>query len=202
MMTAVVNALGPTNPWVFYEPFNEPNNISESAWLTAMEDTVKHFRSDGYTGILLIDTDVWSHAYNDADMTTLENTDAAQAGMNGKHQIIFAKHDYANEGYTNPDTSFDSTFWSNNGGSWNFSNHLVWETEFGNYNGSPSTVHPAWSQGAASWMAAKVNDGTLVGASAFVFGPWLDANAMTESDDVTPTQWGSYVKTNFLGGVQ
>lgn len=201
MMTAMINALGPSNPWVFYEPFNEPNNVSESAWLAAMVSTEKEFRNNCYSGLLLLDTDNWSHAYNDADMTTLEQDDAGLKGMNGKNQIIFAKHDYANESYPNPDSGFDSSHWANNGGAWNFSNHLVWETEFGNYNGSASTVHPAWSAGAATWMAQKVNDGTLVGATGFLFGPWLDVNAMTASDNVTPTQWGGYVKDNFLANV-
>ncbi len=204
MMTDVINTLGASNPWVIYEPFNEPNNVSESAWLTAMTNTVKLFRSDNYTGILLLDTDGWSHVYNDADMTSLENTDSGLAGMGGKNQIIFAKHDYANEGFANPDSGFDSSHWpSNDDGStsWDFTKHLVWETEFGNYNGSASTEHLAWSAGAASWMAAKVNDGTLAGATAFLYGPWYDANAITGSDNATPTQWGGYVKTDFLAQV-
>lgn len=198
MMTDVVNALGATNPWVVYEPFNEPNNVSDASWLAAMKATLTTFRGLGYTGILLIDTTGWSHAYNDASMTALEQWDA---GLIGTHQLIFCKHDYANEGYANPDSGFDFAHWAVNGGSWNFNAHLVCESEFGNYNGSPSTVHNAWSSGAATWMASKVNDGTLVGAQAFLFGPWFDANAMTTSDNVTTTTWGGYVKTNFVGGV-
>ena len=201
MMGDVIKALGPTNPWVVYEPFNEPDNVSEGSWLAAMQDTVKQFRADQYNGVLVLDTDGWSHVYNDADMTSLEQTDA---GLVGKSQLIFAKHDYANEHYANPDSSFDSTHWAANAGggaSWDFSKHLVWETEFGNYNGDPSTVHLAWSAGAATWMAQKVNDGTLVGATAFLYGPWYDANAITQSDNVTPTTWGGYVKTNFLANV-
>jgi hypothetical protein len=201
MMTDVVNALGPTNPWVIYEPFNEPNNVSESSWLSAMVATEKEFRNNGYKGILLLDTDGWSHVYNDADMTTLENDDAGLSGMNSTNQIIFAKHDYANEGFSSPDSGFDSAYWpSNDDGStaWNFSKHLVWETEFGNYNGGSGTEHLAWSQGAATWFNQEVSNGTLAGAEAFVFGPWYDANAMTSSDNITPTQWGGYVKNNLL----
>jgi hypothetical protein len=203
MMTDVMNALGPTNPWVFYEPFNEPNNVSESAWLVAMKATAGHFRAGGYTGVLLLDTDCWSHDYNDADMAALETYDASLAGMGGKNQIIFAKHDYANE-YSNPSAGFSSSEWPSNacgGAAWNFGAHLSWESEFGNYNGSPSSVHYPWSSGAATWMAQKVSDGTLAGATGFLFGPWFDANAMTASDNVTPTQWGGYVKNNFLAAV-
>jgi hypothetical protein len=201
MMKDVINALGPTNPWVIYEPFNEPNNVPESAWLSNMISTDDQFRSDGYKGVLIIDTDGWSHAYNDADMTSIENNDSGLSGLNGKNQIIFAKHDYANEGYSNPDSGFDSTHWANNDDGttpWNFSKHLVLETEFGNYNGSSATEHLAWAQGAASWFNQEVSNGTLVGAEAFLFGPWYDANAMTGSDNTTPTQWGGYVKNGFF----
>lgn len=203
MMTAVVNALGPTNPWVIYEPFNEPNNVTEAQWLAAMQATVAHFRSLSYTGVLLIDTNVWSHAYNHTDMTALETTDAARAGMGGQHQLIFAKHDYANE-FPNPDSGFDTTAWPNNNGgtsAWNFAAHMVWESEFGNYNGSPASVHYPWSAAACDWMAAKLNDGTLCGATAFLFGAWLDTNAMTTSDNVTVTQWGGYVRDRFIAAV-
>lgn len=202
MMTDVVNALG-NDPMVLYEPFNEPTDApSDDQWLAAMKDTVRHFRNDlSYTGVLVLDTRVWSHHYDDARMTQLEQYDATLTGMGGKHQLIFAKHDYANEGYSNPDGGFDSSYWAANGNNWDFSKHASWETEFGNYNGDPSTTHLPWAQGAASWMAAKVNDGTLAGASAFVWGPWYDANAITTGGDTTPTTWGGYVKNNFLNAV-
>lgn len=202
MMTDVVNMLGADNPMVFYEPFNEPTGaVNDVDWLNAMRDTVRHFREDiGYTGILLIDPRVWSHCYEGASFTNLENYDAGLAGMNGTHQIIFTKHDYANE-YSDPDAGFDSSEWAtNNGGcgNWDFTAHAVWESEFGNYNGAPSSVHLPWSQGAASWMRSKVIDSTISGASAFLFGPWLDGNAMTAANNTTKTTWGGYVDDLFL----
>jgi hypothetical protein len=204
MMTAVVNALGASNPWVFYEPFNEPHDITGNQWLSAMESTDTLLRSDDYTGILLFDTNGWSHDYNDYEMTQLENYDASQSSMHGTNQVIFAKHDYANE-YPNFSSGFDSDYWANNDfgtSTWNFNKHLVWETEFGNYNGALSTISNRWSAGAATWMAEQVNNGTLVGASAFLFGPWYDANAMTGSSFARPTQWGGYVENNFLKAAQ
>lgn len=203
MMTDVVKALG-NDPMVLYEPFNEPTDSpSDDQWLTAMKDTIRHFRSDlAYTGVLVIDPRVYAHQYDDSRMTQLEQYDSTLGGMGGKNQLIFAKHDYANEGYGNPDGGFDSTHWAPNGNNWDFSKHLSWETEFGNYNGDPSTQHLAWSNGAATWMADKVNDGTLAGASAFLWGPWVDANAITASDNVTPTTWGGYAKNNLLLRVQ
>jgi hypothetical protein len=207
MMSAVVKALGPTNPWVFYEPFNEPNNISDGSWLTAMEATDKLFRSDGYGGILLMDTNDYSHEYNATLMGQLQSNDATQSGMNGKPQVVFAKHDYANEFSGNttsagsPYYCFDSSDWpTNNFGTntWSFTQFPVWETEFGNYNGGYTSS--CWSEGAASWMAAQVNNGTLVGASAFVWN-WVDANTITNDGTSATSPWGGYVENNFLKSV-
>jgi hypothetical protein len=206
MMSAVISELGPTNPWVFYEPFNEPNNISDSQWLTAMEATDHLFRSDDYDGILLIDTNDWSHEYNPSLMTSLQNYDSSQAGMSIGSQIIFAKHDYADE-YSDPSTFSESDWEANDDGTsvWNTSLYPVWETEFGNYNCINATCSGAenlsWANEAATAMASYVNNGTLVGATAFVFN-WVDANTMTTDDYTTPTQWGGYVENNFLGAVE
>lgn len=205
MMTDVVAALG-NDPMVIYEPFNEPTDApSADQWHTAMENTIKHFRTTiGYTGILVIDGRSWSHYFDDGMFTDLENLDAGLTGMGGKHQLVFAKHDYANEGWSNPDGGFDNGHWaesSGGGSTWDFSKHAVWETEYGNYNGDPSTVHLAWSKGACQWFAAKLNDGTLVGASAFVWGPWYDGNAITASDNTSPTEWGTYVRDDLFGAV-
>lgn len=200
MMTDVMN-LFPNDPMVLYEPFNEPTGaVNDVQWVAAMKDTISHFRDSGYTGILLIDPRVWAHCFDDADFTELEQHDAAQAGMNGTHQVIFTKHDYARE-YTDPDTGFDQAEWLTNDGGcedWDMSTHAVWESEFGNYSIDPSSVHPNWSAGAATTLHSYVCDGTIAGASPFLFGPWLDANAMTQADNTTPTTWGTQVDDLFL----
>jgi len=200
MMTDVMN-LFPDDPMVMYEPFNEPTgNVNDVQWVNAMEDTITHFRDNGYTGILLIDPRVWAHCYDDSDFTTLEQHDAASAGMNGTHQIIFTKHDYARE-YTDPDAGFDPAEWLTNDGGcedWSTDNHAVWESEFGNYSIDPSSVHPNWSDGATTYLHDSVCDGTIAGGSAFLFGPWLDSNAMTGADNTTKTTWGNQVDDNFL----
>ncbi|HEX8390498.1 MAG TPA: hypothetical protein VF597_03700 [Candidatus Saccharimonadales bacterium] len=201
MMTDVHNTLG-NDEAVFYEPFNEPNSFGNQwpAWSTAMRATVSHWRNNGYTGVLIIDTPVWSHAYDDAQMTALEQHDAGQAGMNGKHQLIYAKHDYANEGWPNNGNSFDPNKWRNDTGGAQ-QKHLIWESEYGNYNGDPSTVHISWSQQASSFFADEFNNAArpnYVGATPFVWGPWWDANALTDGSNSTPTQWGAAVRDNFL----
>lgn len=202
MMTDVMNALG-DDPMVMYEPFNEPTGaVDDVSWVNAMKDTISHFRSNGYTGILLIDPRVWAHCFDDSDFDQLEAHDATQPGMNGTHQIIFTKHDYARE-FSDPDAGFDETEWAQNDGGcedWDFSEHAVWESEYGNYSIDPSSVHPNWSDGATTFMHESVCEasGPLAGATAFLFGPWLDANAMTAANNTTPTVWGGQVDNNFL----
>ncbi|HJP81760.1 MAG TPA: cellulase family glycosylhydrolase [Candidatus Saccharimonadales bacterium] len=200
MMNDVMN-LFPNDPMTLYEPFNEPTgNVSDVDWVAGMKDTIANFRSNGYTGILLIDPRVWAHCYDDSDFTSLEQFDAAQPGMNGTHQIIFTKHDYARE-YTNPSAGFDQSEWTTNSGgceTWDTSKHAVWESEFGNYSLDPSSVHPAWSAGFSTFMNQATCTAPLAGASAFLFGPWLDQNAMTAADNTTPTTWGTQVDDLFL----
>lgn len=201
MMTDVYKSLG-NDDRVFYEPFNEPNSFGDqwNAWSSAMRATVAHWRSLGYTGILIIDTPGWSHAYDDTAMTALEQYDAARPGMTGNHQLVFARHDYANEGWPNGGNTFDATKWRNDTGGAQ-QEHLIWETEYGNYNGDPSSVHLSWSQQASTFFADELNNPArpnYVGATPFTWGPWWDANALTDGSNSTPTAWGLAVRDNLL----
>ena len=201
MMSDVYHALG-NDEHVFYEPFNEPNSFGDqwNAWGTAMRATVAHWRSLGYRGVLVIDTPVWSHAYDDASMTALERYDAGQPGMGGSPQLVFAKHDYANEGWPDGGATFDPAKWrADTGGAQR--NHVILESEFGNDNGGAATVHPSWSRQAATFFADELADASrpsYAGATAFVWGPWWDANALTDSTDTAPTTWGTSVRDGFL----
>jgi hypothetical protein len=201
MMTDVYHALG-DDEHVFYEPFNEPNSFGDqwNAWGTAMRTTVAHWRSLGYHGILVIDTPVWSHAYDDQAMTALEQYDAAQPGMAGRPQLVFAKHDYANEGWPDGGNTFDPAKWrTDTGGAQR--DHVMLESEFGNYNGGAATVHPSWSQQAATFFADELADSTrpnYAGATAFLWGPWWDGNALTDGTNTAPTTWGTSVRDGFL----
>ncbi len=201
MMTDVYRTLG-DDEHVFYEPFNEPNGFGDqwNAWGAAMRDTVAHWRSMGYTGVLIIDTPVWSHAYDDAAMRALETFDAGRPGMGGRHQVVFARHDYANEGWADGGNTFEPERWRGaTGGAQR--HHLVWETEYGNYNGDPSSVHLSWSQQASRFFADELDNAArphFVGATSFVWGPWWDANGLTQADNTTPTDWGRAVRDGFL----
>jgi hypothetical protein len=200
MFADIRAALG-DDPMVVYEVTNEPNNVSWAQWEANMQASIKYFRETiGYRGLLVIDPIWWANSgtggqgYDDARYSGLEAFDAARAGM-ASHQLAFAKHDYANE--------YAGKAW--NAGAWTSAQggsqtkHLIFETEFGNYNGDPSSVSAPWAAAAASFFgdrfAAQPN---YVGAAAFLFGPWFDANAMTGADNVTPTAWGTAVRGNLF----
>jgi hypothetical protein len=186
-------ALG-DDPHVIYEVTNEPNNVSWADWDANMRNSIGFFREQlGYRGLLVIDPIWWANSgtggqgYDDARYSGLEAFDAARSGM-GSHQLAFAKHDYA--------SSYRDKVWD--GGAWvgaqggGQTKHLIFETEFGNYNGDPSTVSDSWSSAAASFFANRfAAQPNYVGAAAFVFGAWWDANALTTSNNASTTTWGN-----------
>jgi hypothetical protein len=186
-------ALG-NDPMVIYEVTNEPNNVGWTDWDANMRGSIKYFRETiGYRGLLVIDPIWWANSgtggegYDDGRYSGLEAYDAARSGM-GSHQLAFAKHDYA--------SSYRGKAWDGNawvaaqGGSQG--KHLIFETEFGNYNGDPSTVSDAWSSAAAGFFAKRFGaQQNYVGAAAFLFGAWWDANAMTSPNNTSTTTWGS-----------
>ena len=142
-MFADIHAALGDDPMVVYEVTNEPNGVSWSQWEANMQASIKYFRETiRYKGLLVIDPIWWANSgtggqgYDDARYSALEAYDAARAGM-GTQQLAFAKHDYANE--------YAGKAW--NAGAWSAAaggaqtKHLIFETEFGNYNGDPSSVN-------------------------------------------------------------
>jgi hypothetical protein len=193
MMTAVSKAIG-DDPSVYYEPFNEPNQVNWTQWVTAMEATVQTFRASGYQGMLVLDTTTWSHDYSDQYMGMLESYDATKT-TSGKHNLAFARHDYCND-YGNVWNS--GTWIADTGGS--ETQHVMFETEFGNYNGA-GNQSDSWSAAITAYFKTDLYDrSNVAGGEAFLFGPWFDANAMsTDPTGNTPTTWGKAVK-NWLSG--
>jgi uncharacterized repeat protein (TIGR01451 family) len=195
MMTDVHNALkladGSDDPQVFYEPFNEPNNVSWDQWLPAMKATLAQFRqTEGYQGMLIIDTTTWSHDYSDQYMGELEAYDATLASS-GQANLAFARHDYTND-YGN---NFTGGAWIGNTGGTETA-HVMYETEFGNYNGG-SWQSNAWSGEITSYFKTDLYDrSNIAGADGFLFGNWSDANAMSSdpSGNAPTNPWGTDVE--------
>jgi hypothetical protein len=190
-------ALG-DDPKVIYEITNEPNNVSWADWDANMRGSIAYFRETiGYHGLLVVDPIWWANSgtggegYDDAAYSGLEAYDAARPGM-GSHQLAFAKHDYANS-YRGK--AWDGAAWvAAQGGAQ--TKHLIFETEFGNYNGDPSTVSDSWSAAAARFFAGRFDaQPNYVGAAAFLFGAWWDANALTATNNTSATTWGSSART-------
>jgi hypothetical protein len=192
-------ALG-DDPMVVYEVTNEPNSVTWDQWDANMRASIRHFRETlGYKGLLVIDPIWWANSgdggqgYDDARYSALEAYDAARPGM-ASHQLAFAKHDYAS---SYPNKAWNPSAWvAAQGGAQ--VKHLIFETEFGNYNGDPSTVSDSWAAAAAGFFANRfAAQQNYVGAAAFLFGPWFDANAMTASNNVGATAWGTAAKRLF-----
>ncbi len=152
-----------------------------------MRQTIANFRQQGYRGLLVIDTPNWSHLYDDTRMTGIEDYDAS---LTGRANIAYARHDYASEF---PGLVWDGTKWINeNGGA--AREHILIETEAGNFNNGTSNT--AWSSDALGFLAARPRaQPNFAGASAFLFGNWLDPNAMTGTAYGSPTTWGNQVRT-------
>ncbi len=193
VMGAVIEQLG-RDERIIYEPWNEPNNITDAQWLTAMRATVTTFRTQiRYRGVLMLNSTNWSHNYLDSMYTELEALDASTLGSH--HQLVFNRHDYADD---YPNLTWNATTWYNAVGG-NQSKHVICESEFGNWNGSDTTMSITWSQAAASFFGTRAQtQPTFAGAIAFLYGPWYDGNATTGSDFVTPTAWGAAVRDRLL----
>ena len=143
----------------------------------------------GYSGALAIDTTTWSHDYSDSYMGQLEAYDATLT-PSGKANVMFVRHDYCND-YGNVWNS--GTWIANTGGT--ATAHVLYETEYGNYNGA-GNQSDSWSAAITAYFKTDLFDrSNVAGASAFLFGNWSDANAMSsDPSGANPTTWGGDVK--------
>lgn len=183
---------GADDPFVFYEPFNEPNNVSTDQWMTAMTATIDTFRNDGYQGLLVLDSTQWSHTYDDGSFSALEAHDASRRTA-GKHNLAFARHDYTDDYGGN--WSYDAWVNGTGGGA---TNHVLMETEFGNQNGSNENA--SFSAAETSGFRAQMFDRpNIAGGTAFLFN-WVDDNRMCDPTGNNLSGWGNDV-VNWLSGV-
>lgn len=188
-MTSVLN----NNPFVFYEPFNEPNNVNngDAGWASAMQGTVQYFRQTcNYTGLLVIDPNDYAHEYSDGLFGALEVYDASVRG--GTHNLAFARHDYTDDYGGN----WSYGAWVNNTGG-NETSHVMMETEFGNQNGS--NQNNGFSQAETSGFATQMyNRSNIAGGTAFLWN-WVDANSMCNLPANLINPWGNDVATWLAG---
>jgi hypothetical protein len=202
---------GSPDPYVCWEPLNEPANVSWSTWLAAYQSIVSYFRQTvGYTGVLICDGLDGSTSWDAASFDSLSAFDAARSGMHGEPQLAFTNHDYA---LTSVPSRFSAENWLGETLARTTKDAAVpaaslanqycrFETEFGN-NVDGRGGNTSWSDGAASFFAALPSElAGFAGGFAYVWGPWSDGNAISENDNTTPTSpWGTTVK-RFLASAQ
>ncbi len=193
-MADVYNAIGP-NPMVMYEPWNEPNNITEAQWIATMKATDTYWRTTiGYTGPLILDTPYWSSVFTPSSADALIAFDAGLLG--GSSNLMFANHRYANASTTFTGTdqvSFDANVTAYT------EKYPIVGTEYGNYNSS--TPQYTWDTQFMSYLAATSVPNGLNGAIAFTWD-WVDANSLvTTTGGTALSQWGSIFYTNYLKAV-
>lgn len=189
--TAAYNALkinGADDPMVLWEPFNEPNNVSWAQWQVAMQATINLFRTNGYQGVLVLDTTTWSHDYDNTNMNTIETYDATKT-ISGQHNLMFARHDYLND--------YSGNVWSN--ATWQAGTggtataHVIFETEFGNYNGPTFGSSTSFSSGETTGYIANMFTRTnIAGGCAFVWN-WVDLNSIATLPATLTNPWGTDV---------
>lgn len=189
--TTMYNALkinGADDPNVLWEPFNEPNGVNWTQWQTAMEATVHLFRSNGYQGVLVLDTTTWSHDYSDTYMGNLEAYDATQTASK-QHNLMYARHDYLND-YSGNVWSY-ATWQAGTGNS--ETAHVIFETEFGNYNGTKFGSSASFSLGETNgYVTNMFTRSNIAGGCAFVWN-WVDLNSIANLPSTLVNPWGNDV---------
>lgn len=205
LFEAIYKEVG-TNPYLLWEPFNEPHEVTEAQWKANWEATIKLFRETlGYKGLLCVGPNAWSNSgwggegYSNTLYEAIEAYDAARTGMSSKHAIVWAKHDYWNNNGT---SAWSLASWKAAVGGTQIK-HAILETEFGYWNdlgGGEPYYNAAWSQAAAEAFANLASEqSTFIGGMSFVWGPWGDLNKITAADNLTPTNpWGEDVE-KFMG---
>lgn len=197
LASAIIDALGKDNPWVIYEPHNEPgaNNQTLDQWLTVMKGTLDHYRTTkGVMGVLMIDTTNWSHdfyTYYVDELLAYDATLRAGAAVApGKHQIVIANHHYAKDWTPG---SNDRTAWEGKILQRVKEGYAIHVTESGYYDSAQPAVASAPMDFVNAIANTYVNDG-LLGFSPFVIGVWgdgSDQNRMHFDDGAASrTDWG------------
>jgi hypothetical protein len=183
-----------TDPNVIVEPFNEPNGISESKWLSTWEKELSFWRRQmKYSGVIVVDTDGHSADFATPYIRDLTN-DADRLGGN----LLFSIHSYATEwpsaadgfatgmysGSETDEQAFDHRYTSHE------KSYPILIDETGNANGwpggdynaatsasGPSPNYWLWLTQFHSAMASDVLDDGLNGEIGFAFS-WSRGDCM------------------------
>lgn len=219
LIDAMVTALGPNNPWVTYEPFNEPNHedvlyhgvqnepLTPARWVPPMKGVIQRYRQAGYMGILFINTPGWSWTFPKAEVDQLLAYDASLRGSAsirpGQHQIIICNHVYSNgqESFSNTLVDYETNpprtrkqIWESEIYTRIQEGYAVFGSEYGYQNGGQLNMN--WQREFFKQLADVYVPGGMVGFAGFLAGNWGeggDQNRMHTSNTgeaQSVTEWG------------
>ena len=193
MMAAVARALR-RDPWVFFEPDNEPNGVTVAQWLRVMEATDREWRRViGYRGPLVMDTPGYSWSFPVQAAAALQHLDASLLGS--APQLVFA-----NQRYPDGVGCFCSTQqaqWQALVGRW-VGHYPILGTEYGDFNaGFP--VNGAWLVELARYLLHVAVPRGDNGMITFVWS-WVDPNSLTTTDHRTLNHLGTGILHSFWMG--
>lgn len=204
--TALVTRLGKDNPWVIYEPHNEPNtndggSMTNAEWLAAMKGTLDHWRTAlGYKGILAIDTPSWSWTFPKGEVDALLAYDAALLGA--PHACVIANHIYSNG---KPAWSQDQGWWEADIYARVLEGYPVLGTEYGIFNGGWHLYNMDYQQQFFAALREKYIPGGMIGFCNFIAGTWGGGNdgnrTHYEHACVNRSPWGDLSKTTAAAAV-
>lgn len=177
-------------PGVMIEPFNEPNDMSWSSWLTIMGDTVSFLRKDlEYRGVVVVDTIDYSWSFSPGPAGELQAKDRKLLGSE-QPQVLFANHRYANT--SECFCGREKATWERNFGAYTRQFPLL-GGEYGNFNEGMGPT-PRWVDEIFDHLVGTSVPNGLNGVLAFLWH-WNDANTMTQDDGRTLTEFGTQVVT-------
>jgi hypothetical protein len=192
MMADVRNAIG-DNPYVMYEPWNEPNNISGAQWETVIKATLVYYRNTlHYTGVLFVDTTGWSWDFSSI-VANVKNVQAEDAQLLGRSNVIFANHRYANSNQTF--SASEENAFNNSVGDFTQTYPIV-GTEYGFYNGGNS-YWPQWDAGFFNYLTSTmIPQKGMNGAVIFNY-LWVDSNTLNVNDPAKLSDQGQIALSDF-----
>jgi hypothetical protein len=195
------------DPWVIYNPYNEPHDITNEQWQDMQEQILDYYRGTlGYKGILLLDTQAFAWEF-ESHLAEIEAVLAYSDQFAVPRNICWSNHRYAQAG--------DAIFLSSTG----FSNVGNFEGEVGRYildypilgtewgwETGAGTSSAQWSQEAMDYVATELVPRGFNGLLGFIWA-WVDNSLTTAesgngSDTVaaltTLTEWGGIFRDDYL----
>lgn len=157
--------------FVFLETVNEPNQISDAAWLSGTIAEIDAMRAGGYGGPVFCDAQDWAWRLPVTQARAVKAHDT---------QVVFESHRYASDGTNQNRGSGDAASWV---AEWSSAPDLcVTVGEYGWFNGNGTTAAiSTWCDAMEKAIVKGVQDGWCSGATSWM---WL----WDQNSHITATQ--------------